>query len=266
MITDRRMVLDSDTRLLLVSDAHLGAFDEAENRRIEEALIALADYAEEHGFRLAILGDLFDYWMEYTDFHPGLAPDLLERLCRFNASHPILYITGNHDNWTGSYLRGCGFDLEQDYRVIQQNGILTLLHHGDGMADPRFNLPRPLLHRILRNSEFIRLYQALFPPRIGLSLMRLFSDLSRYFEDPEEERPGTLDRWAEEQLAASDVDVIICGHDHTPRIRDFAHGRYINLGAFCEHATVAAYTNAEWRLVEWNSRQRKLLNFDPLSV
>lgn len=266
MTTDRRMSLDPDTRLLLVSDAHIGAFDPPKNNRIERELIALVDFAEEHGFRIAILGDLFDYWMEYPDFHPDLAPDLLERMERFNRHSPILYITGNHDNWTGSYLRECGFDLEQDYRLLEQDGMRTLLHHGDGMAAPRFSLPRPRMHRLLRDPRFIRLYQALFPPRLGLSLMRWFSRTSRYLEEPLEERTASLNRWAEEQLAATDVDVIICGHDHVPRVLQFGHGRYINLGAFCTHGTVATYTNAEWQLVEWDSRHRNLLNFDPLSV
>lgn len=247
---------------LFVSDAHLGGFDQSRNKQIELELIHLIDYCEENDFDIHILGDLFDYWMEYPGHNPDLGKSLLQRFEAYNSkTGATLYITGNHDNWTNGYFNTLGFDLEMNHRHILLNGEKALLMHGDGLADPSFKLSRPLFHRLLRNSKFVKAYQTVLPPKAGLSVMKVFSRLARMRENSETEKK--LNKWAEKELKTKDTGVIICGHDHVPRILSFDFGTFINLGTFYQHRSMAAYNNSKLSLVMWDEEARQLKPFYP---
>lgn len=243
---------------LFLSDAHLGGFHSEKNQRIEENLIRLVDYADREGYRFVILGDLFDYWMEYPDYLPDLGSRLLKRFRDYNRRWgATLYITGNHDNWTHGYFTKLGFEVERNYRVLHLHDRNLLVMHGDGVDDDRLELERPLLHRLLRHPVFVRGYQALLPPRWGLKLMKHFS---RFTRQHDEERAGTekLDEWAEYHLSTHDTDIVICGHDHCPRVRNYSFGTYVNLGTFYQDLTLARYNNEGIQLVRWNEEKRRL--------
>lgn len=247
---------------LFVSDAHLGGFDQSRDNQIEQSLIRLIDYCEDNGFDIHILGDLFDYWMEYPKHKPDLGKALLERFEAYNTqTGATLYITGNHDNWTNGYFQSLGFDLEVNYRLICLDEEKVMLMHGDGIEDPSFELSRPLFHRFLRNQRFVKAYQTVLPPKVGLGVMKSFSRLARMRENSETEKK--LNKWAEKELKRKDTDVIICGHDHVPRILNFDFGTFINLGTFYQHRSMAIYNNGELSLVMWDAEARQLKPFYP---
>lgn len=242
---------------LFVSDAHIGAFSESMNKNIEKNLICLIDYCREHHFQIHILGDLFDYWMEYPGHRPDMGNELLQSISEFcREVAPVTYIFGNHDNWTQGYFEELGVNTAFDYHELTVNGTQFFLHHGDGLSDPAFKLPRPWFHRLLRSKWFTKLYQTIYPPEAGLHLMKTFSALSReniVFE------PERLNKWSKNLLRNSTFNVVISGHDHIPRVETFEHGTYINLGAFYKHQTVATYTNGHLELVKWNAINNELL-------
>lgn len=255
-----KIIRVSDNRpLLFLSDVHLGAFSTYRDQRIEEVVINLIDYAEVHEIQLYVLGDLFDYWMEYPNSRPQLGERMLHRFYQYNQKFgPTLYITGNHDNWTRSYFEEIGFDLEQEYRILKTDYKTTLLHHGDGFATDLFNLPRPLLHRFLRNPYFVKVYQTIFPESVGVKLMQKFSGLSRRISPTTIEKQHKLNEWAVELLKSSDFDTIVCGHDHIPRQIQADSSQFINLGAFYEQKTVGMYNNGIFDLVRWDDVNRQL--------
>ena len=55
----------SEQPSIFISDVHLGAFDKAKEAEVENDLITLINYCCAHKIKIYILGDLFDYWMEY---------------------------------------------------------------------------------------------------------------------------------------------------------------------------------------------------------
>lgn len=249
-------------KLLFISDAHLGGFSDTENEEIEQQLINLIDYCEREGYKIYILGDLFDYWMEYPNHTPELGKELLQRFESYNnATGNTLFITGNHDNWTNGYFKTLGFEVERNHRFLNIAGKQTLLLHGDGLTDSSFRLRRPLFHRLLRNSNFVKLYQALLPPSAGLGVMKKFSQIARSREVSETEKK--LNKWAKQELETSETDVILCGHDHTPRMHKYKFGTFINLGTFYEHKSVVIYNNNNFSLVIWNDQAKKLQLFYP---
>ncbi len=122
--------------VLFISDAHLGGFSKEENDRIETELIRLIDYCQTNRIRIAILGDFFDYWMEYPNHVPELGKKLLDRFESFNKEFgPTLYITGNHDNWTRDHLPQRGFYVRHDQYEFSINGKKIMALHGDGLTD-----------------------------------------------------------------------------------------------------------------------------------
>lgn len=248
--------------ILFISDVHLGGFSKDENNRIETELIGLIDYCERNRIRLAILGDLFDYWMEYPNHTPRLGAKLLERFQEFNNQlGPTLYITGNHDNWTRDYLLQRGFYLEQEHQTFSLNGHKVMVLHGDGLANAEYNLARPFSHRLLRADSFVQVFQTIFPSQLGIAIMKYFSRLTRKM-DWNSNKEEKLNMWAEQQLNKTDVDIILCGHDHIPRRKQFPFGTFINLGTFYKHRTMAFYNNNAISLVFWKPDKQSLIKFE----
>lgn len=251
--------------LLFISDAHLGGFSDTQNARIESELIQLINYCQRNDIRLAILGDLFDYWMEYPGFVPKLGKKLLDRFEDFNSQlGPTLYITGNHDNWTRNHLIDCGFFLIHEQYQFNANDKQVLTLHGDGLTNPQYQLKRPLMHRVLRSQLFVKLFQTVFPPQTGNSIMKYFSRITRKM-DWDSRKQEQLNNWAKQQLKNSDVEIILSGHDHIPRQKQFPFGSYINLGTFYNHHTMAYYNNDGISLVCWEPELQTLKKFETSS-
>jgi len=255
-------ISDLKPPVLFISDVHLGGFSEQKNRRIEADLVQLINYCQRNQIQLAILGDLFDYWMEYPDYVPKIGQRLLNRFKDYNRKMgPTLYITGNHDNWTREHFTDFGFLLKHEQVELTFNETTLMVLHGDGLKDPELQLQRPRMHRLLRDSRFIDTYQKIFPAKLGIRLMKYFSKLTRMLEwNPND--TAKLNRWARRQLKATDLDVVICGHDHIPRRKQFTFGTYINLGTFYRHKTMALYNNDAISLVCWESGTQSLKKFD----
>jgi UDP-2,3-diacylglucosamine pyrophosphatase LpxH len=245
---------------IFLSDVHLGAFDDKTNEKIENDLLSLIEYCSENKIRISILGDLFDYWMEYPGKVPKLGEKVLNTLSDFNRSvEPILYITGNHDNWTRDFFEKLGFDMESDFRIVSISDKKILLHHGDGFNDENLGLPRPLFHRILRNKTFVNVYQKVLPFRAGIGLMKFFSNMNRRFSKPDK---TSLDNWSETVLKNNDIHMVLCGHDHLPRTETFDFGTYINLGTFFHHRSLVLYTENQFQLVTWSGTTKTFTPFN----
>lgn len=239
-----------------ISDVHLGAFSPKKNRALETDLISFINFCTEKKIHLHVLGDLFDYWMEYPDYIPELGQDVLESFREYNQSFKsATFITGNHDNWTRGYFKDLGFNVTGEYVHLEIEKFKVLLHHGDGLSERDFDLPRPFFHRILRHKFFISLFQSLFPASTGIQIMKSFSSFTRRENYT---YPARLSKWSKTFLNKNPFDVVICGHDHVPRMETFSFGTYINLGTFFEHKTLALYTKGQFKLVVWDGLSNTL--------
>jgi UDP-2,3-diacylglucosamine pyrophosphatase LpxH len=247
---------------VFISDVHLGAFQPTEAKAIEQEFIALVEFCIAYELKLFILGDLFDYWMEYPkkQWVPNISPDVLEVLKRYNHQvEPIVYITGNHDNWDFGYFESLGFDVETDYRSLNLAGLQVLLIHGDGhYIDDQKPLKRPLFHRMLRSKAFIKLYQSLLPPEMGIGVMKHFSKASKVRDI---HSATALNIHAEQVLNSTNFDYILSGHDHIPRMETFTGGRYINLGTFFHHRSLVLYNKDGFHLVSWKASTQEFVPF-----
>ena len=246
-----------DNRILIVADAHLGGFDRHTNRIIEQDFIHLLGYAESNCNQLIILGDLYDYWMEYPGSHPDVAADATAALTNLSRSgFSVLYITGNHDNWMRSYFSDHNIEVEHEYRIVNFDNLRVLLHHGDGFISSKWEYRRPWLHRILRNPGFVSLYQRIFPEKTGLALMKWFSKISSLSSSKNARQK--LDDWCRMALQRSWADVVICGHHHQVRYETNGNKRYINTGNFFKDRSLILYANNDFHPVIWDGKSLQI--------
>ncbi len=246
---------------LFLADVHFGA-KYLDNKTVESKLIQLIQYCTENAVKLYILGDLFDYWMEYpkNNFVPDFANNILDAFEEYN--HKVgaaIYITGNHDNWTYGHFTNRGFLVESEYKIITLGKYKVLLMHGDGLFNKNQIISRPLGHRLLRNKAFLKIFQFVLPPKAGLSVMKNFSALTV-------KKPGRSSSKLSNNAATiindanTDIDVVFSGHDHIERIEKIGNGYYINPGAFHKNNTVAIYNNNTFKLVKWLSEKKELIS------
>jgi UDP-2,3-diacylglucosamine pyrophosphatase LpxH len=247
---------------VFISDVHLGAFSPETNRSLEHDLIALIQFCKQERIKIYILGDLFDYWMEYPEkeFVPKLGKHVLNTFEDYNKTvTAVLYITGNHDNWTFGHFKERGFEIEPNFRLLELNKKRFLLMHGDGVAASKIDFPRAAFHRLLRNPAFVSTYQKILSPEAGLATMKMFSSITRRRNS---HNPEPLNRQAKKILGQHNLDFIISGHDHVPRVETFSRGDYINLGTFFNHRTMVLYNKEGVQLVKWKAASKKFLPFE----
>lgn len=246
---------------LFVSDVHLGAFSGKEETEIEDRLISLIDYAIKQKAHLYILGDLFDYWMEFpnSNFVPEIGKKVLDKFEEYNRLvKPAIFVTGNHDNWTFGHFEERGFDVESKFRILEIDGANILIMHGDGKFGKRKDFIRPSFHKLLRSPSFIKYYQKVFSPKIGVEIMKRFSNITR---NRNHSNPTPLNNHSNIILSTNEIDVVLCGHDHIPRVETFSSGLYINLGTFFKHRSMVRYINNEFRLVIWNEKTTEFVPY-----
>ncbi len=236
---------------IFLSDVHLGIHDDDQTKKLENELIRLIDYCESNHIQIHILGDFFEYWMEFPDYIPKLGQTVLDRFETYNQKMDgkTTFITGNHDFWTVSHLEERGFNVQHEYVELELDGNRLFLCHGDGLSDKQFQLPRPILHRFIRHPKFVTFYKFLLSGKTGLQLMKAFSNFARDEDYINTER---LSDWAESMLEKFPYDIIVSGHDHIPRMETFSEGTYINTGYFNHYKTVLKYTKGAFDLVTWN--------------
>lgn len=247
---------------VFISDVHLGAFSAKTNQQIEQDLIELIQHCKNEKIEIHILGDLFDYWMEYPErgFVPSLGKNVLDAFEDYNKTiAPVLFITGNHDNWTFGHFEERGFELESNFRLKEIDGKRFLLMHGDGVSGKKIDFPRAAFHRLLRNPTFVSTYQKILPPEQGLATMKMFSNLTRKRNDHD---PEPLNQQAKKIFDRHKIDYIITGHDHVPRRETFSRGSYINLGTFFNHRSMALYNKKGLQLVNWQAASKNFIPFE----
>lgn len=244
---------------LFISDTHLGGFDDAENHEIERDLLSLLEAAYAQKMRIFIVGDLLDYFLKHGDYVPDVGEKVLTSLARYSksTSEPVVYITGNHDNWDDGYFDSLGFETCYEYLKLDFDGRELLLLHGDGLSAAHMRFPRPLFHRFLRNPYFVHVFKVLTAPRLANRIMFHFSNLSRRLTRGKGSNHKRVDSWARKYLRENDTDVIICGHHHHKRFEEIGTKLYINLGAFYLDRTCGLYTNDGFQLVTWQESDNK---------
>lgn len=228
-----------------ISDIHLGFPNEEESRKREHLLLEWFQQVEQDAAAIYIVGDLFDFWYEYTHAIPKGYTRVLGKLASLRDSGlPIYFFSGNHDMWMFGY-----FEKELNIPVYHQplqkeiEGKKFYIGHGDGLGPGDYGYK--FLKKIFRNKIFQKLFQWVHPD-IGIAIASFWSKRSRYANGIEETFHGEEKEWlyifCKEQEAIQHHDFYIFGHRHLPlHLKITDHSTYINLGDWLTHNSYAVF-------------------------
>ena len=230
-----------------ISDAHLGIkLPEAEGR--EEALISFLREVATGARFLFILGDLFDFWVEYSSAIRRDYFQVLHELRRLAEGGTIIhYCRGNHDFAVGTFLRETiGIRVYSGVREMEVQGRRLCLFHGDGML-PSDRANR-LLGKLLRSPVNQAIYRLLHPD-LGVPLGEFISGLSRSCLNlpPPRQLLERYRRLAREYLERGN-DIVVFGHTHVPELFRYPAGIYCNTGCFLRRYSFARLQQGEMTL------------------
>jgi len=246
---------------IIISDLHLGGFDLLTNEVLIKEFAEVVNYAKVNTYNLIINGDLFDYYMEYSGTVPPIVEKGVSVLKDFlnSTKLPVVYITGNHDNWDDGYLESHGLSVVHEEFITTLGTKRVFIAHGDGLNDLSYGLPRPFLHRFLRNPAFIKIFKLITTVKTGNWIMKWFSRINRRFDSDNAETTKRIDVWAANMLESSSFDVVITAHHHHSRFLKFKNKLYLNSGCFYKDRTAILYTKNGFKLVRWDNQTQTFI-------
>ena len=240
-------MIGSDSRkpakaIYFISDAHLAFDSAATETRIASFLRSIKAKAS----HLYILGDLFDFWLEYRHAIPAAYLKTLASLLELAENGiEIVYLPGNHDFWMMNFierqaqvrLAGPSLDVEHFGRKIH-------LYHGDGLAygDHGYRI----IKKLFRCRPLIWLFK-LLPVDLAYRIAHGSSHASREYTS---KKPKDLQGYYDyaSQKIHEGCDAVIMGHTHVPEMKTIDSGLYINSGDWIDHNSYIVLTSEGFRL------------------
>jgi UDP-2,3-diacylglucosamine hydrolase len=244
----------NDDTLYFVSDAHLGApFADAPEweRTCTEFLRSLPDRATS----LYILGDLFDFWIEYPHaIRPEYFQTVHELRNLIDRGVEVHYLAGNHDFALGPFLtQTIGIKVYTDNLRTVLQGRQVLMHHGDGLI--RKDVRYRILKRLLRNQFNQKLYK-LLPMSIGVPLGSFCSGTSRKMNE-HRMTEAILSEYRDAAKTYLDQgnDIVFFAHTHEAELSRWGEKAYCNTGAWMRTFNFATMERGMVRLWVWRNDQ-----------
>jgi len=185
---------------------------------------------EEEPGELWIVGDLFDFWFEYSAAVPAGYSDCICALRSLTGKNwNVHFLPGNHDYWVGRrFSVATGAVIHGPAPVKLDTGRRkVLIHHGDGLGsgDLGYRIMKPVLR-----SAAARWLFSMVHPTLGSRFALLFSSTSKRVLRRDLDRiPQGLMEWVEAQLE-EDADIVITGHTHLDTVIRSEKGVYVSLG------------------------------------
>jgi len=204
-------------RTLIISDIHLGApgrFPHSDGELCN--LLQSEDWDQ-----VVLLGDIFDLWVSslaeivvrYSTFF-----EVIEAL-----ECPVIYVPGNHDDaFKGLYSVNSMEIAWPDY-TFEDNGKTIVLLHGDTYEESFWG--KSMLGNLI--VSFLDATASWIAGR-GTSIRRYV--YRSFVEHPMRESYAIP--LMETIAAATDCDVLVVGHTHTPTMLKFGEKQILNSGSF----------------------------------
>ena len=223
--------MDPQGRYFFLSDLHLGEAGDAcgdRERRFLDFLRSLPGDTK----GLFLLGDIFDFWVEYRYVVPRGYVRVLGELARLSDSGVELwFFCGNHDWWLTDYLeKELGAHIvKAPYKIMDVGGLHLCIGHGDCVGK------RPFRQRLLTHFFHSRFWIAVLKslhPWFVFRLARRWSSGSRHRHPGEYRFRGQEDpiwRFADRMVRRKDVDACIFGHLHAPLETKLSDGKKLYL-------------------------------------
>ena len=201
------------------SDVHLGAGDEQQARQTEQLFVRWLESVGKDAEAIFLMGDIFDFWFEYSRVVPKGFVRVLGTLARLSDKGiAIHFFTGNHDMWCRDYFeKECGVKIHFKAEQISLAGKQLYLAHGDNIniAD------KPML-RLMNTSFRSKFMRAIFSwlvhPNLALRFGKWWSGKSRKNHNCDNITPASLGFLIEAakgyKASSPEIDYVIFCHMH----------------------------------------------------
>lgn len=227
------------------SDHHFGAGPDQPARvdRFVRWLDGLQDAS-----RIYLLGDVFDFWLDYPTYMPKLHMEVLYALSRRrDAGVELVFVGGNHDVWCEDFFAGTlGVPALASGSVVEHQGQRLRLHHGDGLlsGDRAYRVFRA----VVRHPVPVFLAKAVHPELLHAFADWLSRNSRRRYRGSEAEIRERIDHFAAAH-PQRDCDHLVVGHIHLPVRIDYDGWSFTCLGDWVKHFTAARLRDGELELL-----------------
>ncbi|MFS4415510.1 UDP-2,3-diacylglucosamine diphosphatase [Maribacter sp. 2307ULW6-5] len=247
------IALPQGKKVYFASDNHLGAPTAKESLPREKRFVAWLNEIQKDAGAVFLLGDLFDFWMEYRTVVPKGFTRTLGKLAEMtDAGIPIYFFVGNHDLWMNGYfeeeLNIPVFHAPQPFNI---NGTTFFIGHGDGLGPHDKGYKR--MKKVFTNPVAQWLFRWLHPD-IGVRLAQHLSVKNKLISGDGDatflgEDKEWLVQYCHRKLQGAHYDHFVFGHRHLPlEIMLQEKAKYTNLGDWIQYFTYGVFDGAQMEL------------------
>ncbi len=247
------MSLAPNKKIYFASDQHFGAPTAELSFPREQKFVAWLDAVKKDAEAIFLLGDLFDFWFEYTTVVPKGFIRVLGKLAEIRDSGiPIYFFVGNHDLWMSDY-----FDKELNIPVYHTpqtfvfNDKKFLIGHGDGLGPGDKGYKR--MKKVFKHPVSKWIFRWLHPD-IGVKLAQYLSVKNKLISGAEDviflgEDNEWLILYAKRKLETQHFDYFVFGHRHLPMEIELGNdSKYLNLGDWIGYFTYGVFDGTSFEL------------------
>ena len=167
--------------IYFLSDAHLGSLAIEKGWAHQKKLIDMLEEMSKDAASIYMLGDMFDFWMEYFihDKRKHQYAPFFKELRKLSKQGIHVHIfTGNHDLWTFGGMAQLSYaEIHYEPCTILRYGKAIYLAHGDGLLPSNWEslYPKDVINKIKRfmrlkdifRSPFLQFCFRCLPPSWG---------------------------------------------------------------------------------------------------
>ncbi len=241
------------------SDNHLGAPTKTASLPREKKFVAWLDTIKKDAAAIFLLGDLFDFWVEYKHVVPKGFTRTLGKLAEISDSGiPIYYFVGNHDLWMTNY-----FEEELNIPVFHKpqefiiNSKSFFIGHGDGLGPNDKGYKR--MKKVFTNKTCQWLFKTLLHPDFAMRIGHYLSVKNKLISgDDDATFLGEDNEWlavyCKRKLTQKHRDYFVFGHRHLPlNIKLNKNSNYVNLGDWITYYTYGIFDGENVTLTEFKN-------------
>lgn len=245
----KKISLQTGKKIYFASDFHLGFPNQKESLVREHKVISWLEMVRKDAQHIFLMGDVFDFWFEYSSVIPKGFVRLQGKIAEITDSGiPITFFAGNHDMWVDDYFeKELGMQTFKKPETFACQNKLFHIGHGDGLGDGDGGY-KFMKKWLFKNRLFHWLFKNILHPNIGMYLAHFWSKSRQgkghYFDEndfksAEKEWIWTYCNQIEQK---NHHDYYIFGHRHLPLdLKVGKTARYINLGEWMHHCTYAVF-------------------------
>jgi UDP-2,3-diacylglucosamine hydrolase len=250
-------------KIYFASDFHLGA-DASTNSRVREKwILSWLQNIQSDAEVLYLLGDVFDFWFEYSKVVPKGYVRLMGSLAEMRDNGlPIYFFTGNHDMWIFRYFEDeLGIPTFRSPQILTLQGTECMIGHGDGLGPGDHGYK--LLKKVFANPACQWLFERIHP-NLGIRIAEYWSGKSRYanqyLDVYTQKEAEWLYQYCESVLSETNCQYYIFGHRHIPIDLQLSNGksRYINTGEWMYSRSYAFMENGHLELAFFENEDGKI--------